>query len=264
MYLSQIWVYPIKSCAGIRVESSLLNERGLAYDRHWMLVDGSGRALTLREVPQLSQVRPTLSETHLEVSAPELPPLRVAFAAPGEAKRVHLFGSVLDAVVVAEATAWFSTYLGREAELVYVADSNTRAMRTDFGVQRISFVDGNPVNLLSAASLDDLNARLVSPVGVEQFRPNLLVSGTTPYEEDTWRRVRIGEVEFEVYEACQRCMVINIDPASGVYSRGTLSTLAKYRRSARHVLFGQNMSFQKGGRLSVGDKLEVLAGLEAS
>lgn len=261
MYLSQIWIYPIKSCAGICVETSLLNKRGLAYDRHWMLVDDSDRALTLREAPQLSQVRPTLTKTQLEVSAPEMPLLSVLYTAPGEAKRVQLFGSALDAVVVTEATAWFSAYLGRKAELVYVADTNTRTMRADLGDQRISFVDGNPVNLLSTASLDDLNTRLVDPVGVERFRPNLLVSGTAPYEEDTWRRVRIGETEFEVYEACQRCMIVNVDPASGTYSRETLAALAKYRRSSRHVLFGQNMSFQGGGSLSVGDKLEVLAKL---
>ena len=261
MHISQIWVYPIKSCAGQSVESTELGERGLAYDRHWMLVDSMGRALTLRESPQLTKVKPRLAETWLEVSAPEMPFLQIPYRAPGEVKSVRLFGRAMDAVMVAEASSWFSRYLGRSTELVYVADTNTRVMREDYGTQRISFVDGNPVNLLSAASLDDLNTRLTTSVGVENFRPNLIVCGTKPYAEDGWRQIRIGKVAFEVYEACQRCMVVNIDPKNGVYHRETLAALAKYRRSGNAVVFGQNLSYQRGGVLAVGDELEVLTGV---
>ena len=258
MYISQIWVYPIKSCAGISVRNAKLCERGLAYDRHWMLVDSTGRALTLRESPRLTQIRPQLTETFLEVNAPEMPFLQIPFRAPGEARSVQLFDRAIGAVVVAEATSWFSRYLGRSAELVYVADTNTRVMREDFGTQRISFVDGNPVNLLSAASLDDLNTRLTTTVGVEHFRPNLIVSGTQPYAEDTWRRIRINTTDFEVYEACQRCMIVNIDPGSGIYRRETLAALAKYRRIGNAVVFGQNLSYYGEGMLAVGDKLEII------
>ena len=261
MHVSQIWVYPIKSCAGVSVRSAKLGERGLAYDRHWMLVDSAGRALTLRESPRLTQIRPQLTEAYLEVSAPELPLLQLPYRAPGEVRSVRLFGSVMDAVVVAEATPWFSRYLGRSAELVYVADTNTRVMREDFGTQHIRFVDGNPVNLLSAASLDDLNTRLTTAASVENFRPNLVICGTQPYAEDTWRQIRIGSVTFRVYEACQRCMVVNIDPESGAYRRETLAALARYRRSGNAVLFGQNLSYHGEGTLAVGDKLEVLTGV---
>ena len=261
MHISQIWVYPIKSCAGVDVRSAKLGERGLAYDRHWMLVDSTGRALTLRESPRLTQIRPQLTETWLEVSAPKMPLLQLPYRAPGEVKSVHLFGRAMDAVVVAEATPWFSRYLGRSAELVYVADTNTRVMREDFGTQHIRFVDGNPVNLLSAASLDDLNLRLTTAVGVENFRPNLVISGTQPYEEDTWRQIRIGNVTFKVYEECRRCMVVNIDPKSGAYRRETLAALATYRRTGNAVVFGQNLSYHGEGTLAVGDKLEVLTGV---
>lgn len=258
MHVSQIWVYPIKSCAGMRVENALLGERGLAYDRHWMLVDGMGQAVTLREAPRLTRVRPRLTSGHLEVNAPEMPPLRIAYEAPGEELCVRLFGQAMAGTAVAEAEAWFSAYLGYSAHLVYVAKTNIRAMRADFGTQRISFVDGNPVNLLSAASLDDLNARLTNPVVSENFRPNLLVAGTQPYAEDGWREIVIGGVLFEAYESCQRCMVVNLGPADGVYKKEPLATLARYRRPGKHVLFGRNLSYREGGVLSVGDKLEVL------
>ena len=262
MHISQIWVYPIKSCAGSSVKHTELDARGLAYDRHWMLVDSTGRALTLRESPQLAHIKPRLTESYLEVSAPEMPLLQVPYHAPGEVKSVYLFGGAMDAVVVTEAAAWFSHYLSRSAELVYVADTNTRVMREDFGTQRISFVDGNPVNLLSAASLADFNNRLTTSVGVEHFRPNLVVSGTQPYEEDTWRQIRIGKITFEVYEACQRCMIVNIDPKSGAYRRETLAALAKYRRDGNSVVFGQNLSYYGEGMLAVGDKLEVSARIQ--
>ncbi len=261
MRVSQIWVYPIKSCAGIRVESALLGERGLAFDRHWMVVDGAGQAVTMRESPRLIRIRPRLAQDHLEVSAPEMPPLRIAYEAPGEELSVRLFGKAMAGTAVAEAEAWFSAYLGLRARLVYVAKTNTRTVNAEFGTQRISFVDGNPVNLVSAASLADLNTRLADPVAPGCFRANLLISGARPYAEDGWREISIGEVSFEVYESCQRCMVVNIDPENGVYAKEPLATLAKYRRHGKHVLFGRNLSYRQGGVLSVGDKLEVLTGV---
>ena len=55
--ISAIYVYPIKSCGGMRVSSWPVGESGLLFDREWTIVDSAGRAVTQKSHPRLSLVR---------------------------------------------------------------------------------------------------------------------------------------------------------------------------------------------------------------
>lgn len=258
-FVSQIWTYPIKSCAGVLSDHAVLGPRGLMYDRHWMLVTPEGRTLTLRQLPQLIYVKPQFGEHHLSVTAPSMPVLELPLAASGETRQVKMWAweAWVSAVMLRDASTWFSRYLDQKVFLVAVAPDNARAMLPSFGSRRISFVDGNPLNILGAASLADLNHRLAQPVGVERFRPNLVITGTAAYAEDSWKQVKIGSILFKVYEACQRCMVVNIN-ADGKQRREPLATLATYRRAGRHVLFGQNLCHMEEGVVRTGDTVRII------
>lgn len=259
-HLSQIWTYPIKSCAGVLNDYAVLGPRGLVYDRHWMLVTPQGRTITMRQCPQLTHVKPQIGEHHLSVTAPGMPTLELPLEASGETRQVKMWEweAWVSAVVLEDASTWFSHHLNQKVLLVAVAPDNSRAMPPNFGSRQISFVDGNPLNVLGVASLVDLNHRLAQPVGVERFRPNLVIAGTAAYEEDGWKQVRIGSILFEVYEACQRCMVVNID-ADGKQRREPLATLATYRRAGRHVLFGQNLCHMEEGVVRTGDTVRIIS-----
>jgi len=257
-HLAQLWTYPIKSCAGIPLSEATLGPRGLAYDRHWMVVDEAGRMVTMRSAPALARVTPRFESDHLALRVAAMPPLALPYEAAGREVQVELWDGLAAATALPDASAWFSEYLRRDAHLVAVSAANRRTTSPARGSRPLSFVDDSPLHLLGEASLADLNRRLEVPVGIERFRPNLVIGGSAPFAEDTWQRVRIGPVPFAVDEACERCMVVNISE-DGTYAKAPLAALAKYRREGKRVLFGQSVSHLTLGEIAVGDALEVLA-----
>ena len=256
MQLSQIWLYPIKSCRGIQLAEAELDERGLKYDRHWMVVTSAGQMVTLRDMPQLAQVTPQLLSDYLHVDAPGMPSLQLRYHSEGDKMQVRLWEGWAEATMLPECTTWFQSYLKRDVYLVRVASTTSRIASLEQRAQQLSFVDSSPLNLVGEASLADLNERLGKPVTIEQFRPNLVFTGAAPYAEDSWQRLRIGAIKFLAYEACERCMVVNIS-VDGKYSKEPLATLASYRRSGRNVLFGVGISHLQLGTLKVGDTIVV-------
>ena len=124
----------------------------------------------------------------------------------------------------------------------------------------MAFPDGFPLLLIGQASLDDLSARVGRPLEMLRFRPNLVVEGSAPYAEDEWKRIRIGDLEFEVAKGCSRCILTTIDPGTGVRNadREPLTTLKTYRERNGEVYFGQNLLPRGTGELRVGMSVEVL------
>jgi uncharacterized protein len=255
MNITQLWIYPIKSCGGVRLNEAKLDERGLEHDRRWMLVDRDGNLVTQREVPKLVWVHPAVSDNELKVVAPDMPELRLERNAAGETKRVRVWGDHMEAVVIPQAREWFEDYTKKEVDLVFIPDSSPRPMNPNFGTRQLTFVDGNPLHIISETSVADLNSRLEKPVGLERFRANVIFSGSEPYAEDAWTKISIDEVGFDVYEACQRCVMLNVDPVSALTTKEPLATLAKYRRSGQHVVFGRNINHLHEGVLRVGGKV---------
>ena len=266
MKVTEINIYPIKSTRRIALRESEVLARGLPWDRRWMLVDSAGGFVTARQHPTLAMVQTAIRDDVLQVSAPEGEVLELPLR-PAEARitPVTVWQDSCDAVLVgAEADAWFSGYLGFACRLVQMTDELVRTVNPDYGQagDEVSFADGFPLLLISQASLDDLNSRLQVPVSMRRFRPNLVTDGGRAYQEDGWRRIRVGDVEFEGVKNCSRCVFTTIDPDTGIKDpdQQPLRTLSGYRRRPQGgVYLGQNLIPRGGGVIRVGDRLEILA-----
>ncbi len=259
--LSGLFRYPVKSCRGLDESRLWVGAEGLVGDRRYMVVRPDGSFITARTHPQLQQVRALWREAGICLRTPGQSDLEL-FSAQFDQERVATgvwSDSFSARVTRMEADAWFSQLLGEPARLLWLGESSPR-YRAKLQ-QHVSFADGYPLLLISQASLDDLNRRSPTPQRMEQFRPNLVVSGTAAFAEDGWRRIRIGEVEFLVAKPCSRCVMTTLDAESGHYhpQREPLATLATYRLGEDgEIYFGQNLIPLNEGWVSVSDPVEVL------
>ncbi len=261
MQLSGITIYPVKSCAGIKLDCVTLDRFGPVGDRRWLVVDERGRFISQREQALMALIRVeqvqggirlSLGDSSIDSAMPgtDAPELRVSIWE--ESVRARLADS--------SAGEWLSEQLGRPCRLVYMPDTCQRLVDGLYARdgETVSFADGFPLLLISQASLDDLNSRLDNPVPMNRFRPNLVVSGCDRFAEDGWHRIRIGDVEFDVAKPCSRCVIPSIDQATAQRDGQINRVLASYRRVNGQVMFGQNLLYQRAGSLSVGDSVEVL------
>jgi len=262
--VSSLIYYPIKACRGHEVDISNVERTGLEHDRRMMVVTPGGGFLTQREYPKLALVTPSISGDTLTLSAPGTDSLTLTMQASGPTRPVDIWRSKgVQAVDQGqEAAEWFSDWLGTSVRLVHFADGYLRKVSQEYAVNaddHTAFADGYPILLASKESLADLNARMEFPVPMNRFRPNLVVRGCEPFVEDTWNRVRIGEVEMAVVKPCARCVVTTIDKETLAKSKEPLKTLASYRRRNGGAMFGQNVIPLNEGRLRLGMSVEVLS-----
>ncbi len=264
--LSQLYIFPIKSCAGIEQREVALDRFGPVGDRRWMLVDRAGKFITQRQHAILARLRVTPTVAGLEL---EFMSNSIAVARPDSPQRklVTVWTDAVPAVDAGDAVAtWLQARLGLYMRLVYMPDDAQRLVDGSFagGGETVSFADGFPLLLISQAALDLLNSKLGTPVPMNRFRPNLVVDGCEAHAEDDWKRIRIGDMEFDVAKPCSRCVIPSIDQVSGKRDSEILQVLADYRRfedpqgGPRQVFFGQNLLYRVTGRLSVGDELTIL------
>jgi uncharacterized protein YcbX len=261
--LSALHVHPVKSCRGISPPAWPLDAYGLRGDRSWMVVDERGRFVTQRELPRLALIRTRIDDEHVVLDAPGREPLVLprGGAAAGDVV-VEVWSHRGRAVDGGDAAArWITAHLGAPARLVATPSDHVRAVdRAWFdGDAQAAFSDGYPLLLISEASLADLNARLARPLPMNRFRPNLVVRGAAPYEEDLWKRIRIGGIEMAVVKPCSRCVITTTEQDTGERDGSEpLRTLATYRKTALGVVFGQNVVHLATGTLAVGSTVEVL------
>jgi MOSC domain-containing protein len=263
--VTRLFVYPIKSCRGIQVDAAELTARGFAGDRRYMLVDAAGRFLTQRRHPKMALIETAFADGGFEVRAPGVPAIRLPEAIPAgitETCPVRIWDDTVEATLAEpDLNIWFSEVMGLACGLVFLADYQHRAVpnaaaRFD---DEVAFADGAPVLLISEASLEALNGKLARPVGIERFRPNLVVTADAPHDEDEWATITIGEARLDVAWACSRCALPNVDPATGVPDPEgePIRTLTSYRRRDRSVYFGQNLIPRALGRIEVGAECVV-------
>ncbi|TCZ87705.1 MOSC domain-containing protein [Lysobacter sp. N42] len=270
MRIASLHLHPLKSCAPLDVDMLEITPRGPAGDRRWLVVDADARFVTGRQHGAMVGIRARPARDGLQLDAPGMPGLHVP-TPPADAPRldVAIWRDVVDAQRCgAEADAWLSRYLGMPVRLVHMDETSRRAVDPDFATPGdvVSFADAYPLLVISQAALDALNTRLPQPVPMARFRPNLVVEGCAPHAEDGWRRVRIGEVEFEAVKPCTRCVFTTIDPATMARDPGgePLRTLATYRRAPAGsglsgVLFGMNLIPRGTGTVRRGDAVTMLA-----
>ena len=265
MHVESLHLYPIKSIAAIDVEHASVERRGLVGDRRYLLVDENGRFMTGRENPQLVQVRAEHTPQGLRIQAPDRSALLFSVpSADAPTVDVRIWRDDVQArAVSAAADAWFTAYLGKPCRLVYQHDNDLRLVAPARGTRDddpVSFADGYPVLLIGTASLDDLNARLATPVTMAHFRTNIVAQTQDAFAEDGWQRIRIGDIQFDVVKRCARCVFTTIDPISGERSVDgePLKTLRGYRldKSAPGVMFGVNLIPRDAGIIEQGLPIE--------
>ena len=192
VHLESIHVHPVKSCAGISLQSALLDETGFDLDRAYMVVDPSGRFVSQRVLPRMALVRTTLKSAELILRAPGMLALHVALDRVEERSEAEVWKDRVAAFDMGALCAqWFSDFLGQPLRLVrFDPDVRRLASREWTGELEAptAFQDGFPLLVASTAGLDELNRRLAlageSPITMNRFRPNLVLSGLDPNGED--------------------------------------------------------------------------------
>ena len=259
--VARLRVYPVKGARGSEVETLHFEEMGPRFDRRWMVVRPDGSFVTQRDTPRLATVRPTVETGSLTLEAPNAPAIGLPLAPRGERLQANVWSSVVDVRTVSPAAdAWLSSVLGSAHRLVFMSDEDVRHADPSYAEgHRISFADGYPALVVSQGSVDELARRVGRAIPVERFRPNIVVSGNRPHEEDFWKEFAIGTLPFRGVKLCARCKVTTTDQDSGILDpdQEPLRTLARYRRIENLVYFGVNAAHLATGRISLGDPIEV-------
>ena len=262
-----LFVYPVKSCAGVRVEQVMLLDTGLEFDRAWMVVDGRGNFLTQRELPRMALVKPQIKTYEMVLRAPGMLALHIALDQVEAPARVRLWNEDVAAFDMGPVAAqWFTDFLGVAARLVRFDPDHRRisSLQWTGGIEALNqFNDGYPLLVISQASLDQFNDKLIArgfdAVGMERFRPNIVLGDApgelvlAPHDEDRLELLQIdtpqGPVRLKPVKPCPRCPIPDIDPTTAVSSHEVGDTLQGYRQDARlngAVSFGMNTIVLQG------------------
>lgn len=262
MILSDIFIYPVKSLAGICVESWDVVQTGLKYDRQWMLIDENGQFLSQRRLPKMALIQTCLTDSELILSVKDFADLHLPLEFDSdEIIKSTVWGDCCDGLHVSnEADAWLSDVLQTTCKLVYLSVQTKRGVDLKYATQtdRVAFSDGFPFLIISENSLNALNSQLENPVEMARFRPNLVISGCEAYAEDSWREIKIGNIEFRLPKPCSRCSVPAINPKTAEVGKEPLTTLNRLRKIDGKIYFGQNALHNQQGIITVGNRVSVL------
>jgi uncharacterized protein YcbX len=269
LVVSALAVFPLKGARGIALERAGIGARGIEHDRRFMLVDPKGDFVTQREAPRLALVGTALEPDALVLRAGDGPEHRVPLAPAGERRVVTVWDDRVSAIrVPGAASEAIARWLGRDVELVFIPEDADRRVSEKYGEGLVSFADGFPLLLATEASLADLSSRIGWEVPMPRFRPNLVVRGGEPWWEDRLGELRVGDVRLAAVKPCSRCVVVNVDPATGEAGKEPLATLATFRAlvgdarsrdgsAGNKVLFGQNLVVKRMGTIRVGDPVAI-------
>ena len=268
MQITAINIYPVKSCRRVELTEALVTPIGLAHDRRWMLVDEKHRFITARRYPNLLRVAVEISDAGFIGAYPGMPGVYARFPdANAEQLKVKIWQDevmALDAGTI--AAEWFSQIIGLPCRLVWSASNSARLLKTSnfpappvpADKRQIAFPDSMPILLTNEASLSELNKHLTATASMHQFRPNLVINGTQAWEEESWKKIRIGELELQATKTCVRCILTTSDPNSGKrhINKEPLNTLKKiHNQEGRGPIFGMQFVALNSGILRLGQEL---------
>ncbi len=261
--ISQLFIYPVKSLGGISLQKARLDERGLKYDRRWMLIDGNNRFISQRELPRLALLQTAIEPETLIITDVNEPgeKLRLPLEpASGTVLSVTVWDDTCEAWHIDEkADEWLSRKLSVPCKLVYMPAHSKRLVdqRYAFNNEITGFADGYPLLMIGNQSLSDLNNRLATPLSMDRFRPNIVFDGGMPYDEDLMEEFSINGINMSGVKLCARCVITCTDQSTGEKSKEPLHTLSAYRVLNNKIYFGQNVIHSGTGIISVGDQLFV-------
>ena len=262
--LSELNIYPVKSLGGISLQSCEVTDRGLKHDRRWMIINEEEKFITQRTHPQLALIKTKINHNKLILShkTEDISPLVIPINSKiTETTIVNIWDDLVTALLVGKyADEWLSDLLDYKCRLVFMPDETERFVNRSYAAQNeiVSFADAYPFLIIGQSSLDDLNSRLEEKLPMNRFRPNFVFDGGEPYEEDNWKRFKIGEVIFEAVKPCSRCTTTTVNQDDAGKNDEPLKTLATYRMVNNKVIFGMNLIHEENGILHVGDEIEVL------
>lgn len=261
MKVHSLYVYPVKSLAGIRVSSYSIDEFGPAGDRRWMIVDDNRQFVTQRSNPELARITTAIENDQVTLNIPGEGIF--ILAAGDEEVRVKVWQDWIKARYGnSDASDALSRFCGEAFRFVFMPDESFR--RVDAGqvteYRRVSFADGFPFLIVNQASLEELNSRLETAVEMRRFRPNIVVEGAKAWDEDNWRELLINNTRFQLVRPCSRCAVTTVDPDRGTRAADLqpLRQLGTYRRTADGVIFGMNAIHESAGDVRVGDTVDLI------
>jgi uncharacterized protein len=264
LLISEINIYPVKSLGGISVKSSIVEERGLMYDRRWLLVDENGIFMTQRDFPQMALIDLSLSENNLIAKHKtniDLQAIRIPLKFFSDERiEIIIWDDKCKAVPISkEYDNWFSDALKTKCRLVHMPDDERRIVEKKFVAEDkiVSFADAYPFLIIGQSSLDDLNSRMEVKLPMNRFRTNFVFSGGKPFDEDNWNDFMIGNVKFRAVKPCARCVITTTNQDTAERSSEPLRTLSTFRKFGNKVLFGMNLVADTTGVVNVGDEIKL-------
>ena len=272
MRISSLHVHPVKSCAPVDLDSAQVEPWGLAEDRRWLVVDEAGDKVGPLRDDRILHLVATPVPGGLELAAPGRDPLTVTHPVEGPLVPVGISRLPTMRYAGDGAAAWLSAYLGYAVRLVWQDDPRRRSISPDHGGlegEPLTLADTAPLLLTTTASLARLEEWVADrdePSGprglaMQRFRPNVVIDGDAdelaPYVEDSWRRIRLGELELRFTERCDRCAITTIDPQTLAHGKEPIRSLARHRRQDGKTWFGVRLAPLTTGRIAVGDPVTV-------
>ncbi len=273
--IARLFVYPVKSCAGVELREALLTETGFDLDRAWMVVDATGTFVTQRELPRMALIRPQIKTYEVVLRAPGMLALHLGINEVESPTTVRVWKDEVPAWDMGHVAAqWFSDFLERPGLRLVRFDPEVRRLASKSWTGEvdapIEFADGFPLLVTSEASLEGLNARLLAAghasVSMERFRPSIVLADVHEHDEDRLRELRVagaeGLVQIRPVKPCPRCPIPDIDPLTAERTPYVMDTLQTYRADRRvdgAISFGMNAVLLQGvgQTLRVGDTVSA-------
>lgn len=268
--ISELYTYPIKSLGGISIQRTYLDKFGLKMDRRFVLVDSNNKFISQRQTPELALFKLKFYKNGFVVKHIKHENQELFLTLKSKKIDQQINVQIWDDNVIAQTSTleidtWFSDMLHQKVRLAQMPHAGERQVDRRFAPEgtMTAFADGFPVLLISQASLDDLNEKLIAKneekIPMDRFRPNIVVADTKAFEEDKWNTFQINKIKFSSVKPCARCVVTTIDQQTAIVGKEPLKTLATYRKFENKVLFGQNIVFTPTKNIfSVGQTIQEI------
>ena len=275
--LSKINIFPVKSLDGYSPELAIVEKRGLQFDRRWMITDLDGMFMTMRNNGRMALLKAVVENDILTIFEKENPKNQVKIPVLSENTEgvieTEIWNDcVISSIVSKKANDFLSDFLQKKCQLVTMPSTTERRVDAQYntGNDIVSFADGYPFLIIGEASLQQLNDKILerhppnAPLSMRRFRTNFVFSGGTPFQEDTFKNFKIGDVDFIGVKPCARCVLTTRDPDTGIKGKEPLDTLMTFRQEGTKILFGQNVvwndkTWQKEilPKVKVGDRILI-------
>jgi uncharacterized protein YcbX len=270
MELTSINIYPLKSARRLELTHSQVSPLGLEYDRHWMLVDENNRFISARLHPQLLMLSVEVSGAGFIATYPGLPGIYVRYPKMNADKvKANIWKDEVTVLDAGEKAAqWFSQMLEKPCRLVWSSLDSARLIKPGkfpelvipADRRQLAFTDAMPILLTNTASLAALNQQLSRPVNMHRFRPNLVVNGELPWEEEHWPLIQIGELRLQATKTCVRCVMTTYDMENGDRDphNEPLKTLTEiHNEPQREAIFGMQFVALNSAVVKLGDRVKI-------